>query len=245
MDPTHHPALPSERPDPSVVGDVDALRQKVEQDRQAAAPARRAALDAGPALRDSDAADACLCSCHPRGEDRALHDGGVSCPCQQSPQERSASRERLFAVLAELSAAQDVRAQAEQAAVAAAAADLGLAQVSAGGAAPYQVEGVCDGLFFVLRERHGQFDVRVPDEQAGPDADPREAQVGYYRIAAGDAEQLYGDRDDLARPVYVAARAVRRYLARLSCTHAHTPAGSRVCCGCGMELVDAARWVRG
>lgn len=59
--------------------EAEKIRADAQAEREASRPARRAALAAGPGLRDIESALECHCSCHPRPADAELHDGGVSC----------------------------------------------------------------------------------------------------------------------------------------------------------------------
>ena len=70
---------------------AERVRKEAEQ-----RPARLAAVRTGPSLRDLKAAADCGCSCHPRTADVDLHDGGPSCPCQQTPEERQQAWKELF-----------------------------------------------------------------------------------------------------------------------------------------------------
>ena len=66
-----------------------AAAWRAERDRRDAElrPSRLAAVCAGPPVRDPDAAADCHCSCHPKPADAELHDGGLSCGCQLTPEE--------------------------------------------------------------------------------------------------------------------------------------------------------------
>ena len=74
---------------------TEALVRRAELDAasEALIPAKRSALQAGPVLRDFEAAVGCGCSCHPKPASPDSHDGGVTCYCQQTKAERKAAFE--------------------------------------------------------------------------------------------------------------------------------------------------------
>lgn len=87
----------------------------------------QAELAAGPELRDIESALECHCSCHPRPADAELHDGGVSCLCQDTAEQRKDRREvrvESLAVLRDGSADAAQRRQDNQRRFAATAAEL-------------------------------------------------------------------------------------------------------------------------
>ena len=204
-------------------------------------PARRAAIAAGPALRDLEAAVTCFCSCHPRPADPRLHEGGVSCPCQLTDAERAESLESLRGVLSESSAVQesydsDMRRRAHDAAL-----RLQVELRDIGGAAPFVVRGVADGRGFYLRERHDLWSV-VSAPEDDPSADPwsRDHKVPVIEVASGDSRSL--EQDGVFDPVYafeVAVNAVRLFLLRRSCAHENA---GRFCPACGVEVSQADAW---
>ena len=76
--------------------EVEAWRAERTRREAELRPARLAAVRTGPSLRDLDAAADCGCGCHPRAADVDLHDGGPSCPCQKTPEERQQAWKELF-----------------------------------------------------------------------------------------------------------------------------------------------------
>ncbi|MGY1709158.1 hypothetical protein ACI8AC_06560 [Geodermatophilus sp. SYSU D00758] len=100
----------------------------------------------GIVLRDPVAALDCVCGCHPR-LDLAVHGGAgqAGCGCQQTPEERQAAVQRLFASPAETRPElEQLRAEEEQA-LAARAAELGVQVRIAVGAAPFVLAGRSTG----------------------------------------------------------------------------------------------------
>ncbi len=229
------PAVPS-GPDPEAVARIEQMRADHRQAQEAAAPARKAALLAGPKLRNLDAALACVCGCHPRGPDLTLHKGGVACPCQQTPEERRAALDELLS-LAEgigdpVADNDDALREAGEA--------LGLQLDVAGGIAPFQLAGRCDGVRFALRARHDVYRIYVPDPLEG-DIDPSDPCVARWLIDSGDDAQLF-DPEEPGRPVRLAAAAVRRFVVQQRCVPTHGTRDSRACPDCGAELQPADTW---
>jgi hypothetical protein len=137
-------------------------------------PARLAAVRTGPALRDLQAAADCGCSCHPRAADVDLHDGGPSCPCQKTPEERQQAWKELVEELEALGPDPGIESGAVELAQRATA--LGVSAQWRLTAAPFVITGQVDGRGFYLRERHGHYRVTVAfDDDAA--ADPWELPV--------------------------------------------------------------------
>lgn len=207
-------------------------------------PARLAALQTGPALRDLESAADCGCSCHPRAADVDLHGGGVSCPCQLTPQERDQVWKDLFEELDALGP--DPGRQAAEEELAEQARALGVTARWAVTAAPFVITGHVDGRGFYLRERHGDYRVTVATDE-DPTADPwtLPAERPTADIAEGTEEDLT-DADggcDPARALTVAVDAVRTFLSRRQCAH-EQPRDERhlFCSLCGIRLADADAW---
>jgi hypothetical protein len=204
-------------------------------------PARRAAIAAGPALRDLEAAVTCFCSCHPRPADPRLHEGGVSCPCQLTDAERAESLESLRGVLSESSEAQESYETEMRRRVDEAATRLGAEIRDIGGAAPFVIRGVVDGRGFYLRERHDLWSVVIaPDDDPLSDPWARDREVPVIEVASGESATL--EKEGVFDPVHaleVAVNAVRIFLLRRSC--AHDKAG-RFCPACGVEVAQADAW---
>jgi hypothetical protein len=223
----------------------DRMRQEHADQRRRARPARRAAIVAGPTLRDIDAAVDCACGCHPRPADADLHDGGSTCPCQLTPEERRARWEAFLATSARLAeeAGAAERAAAEAAELEAEAVTLGVTARVTVSACPFVVVGTCDGRDFYLRERHGSYRVTIaPDDAPGSDpwnAEPTEPSID---IAAGDEyELLAGGRLSTAAALRVAVGAVRTAVARNACRHSDAGDGA-FCPTCGVPMREAEAW---
>jgi hypothetical protein len=101
--------------------------------------------------------------------------------------------------------------------VAAAAVELGVTLEMFGGVAPYQILGQVDGVRFYLRERHGEWELTVPDDTSGDDGDPVPTR-GTCTIAHGTEDDLY-DPDDATAPLRRCVDEVRRHLRRRACPH--------------------------
>lgn len=132
---------------------------------------------------------------------------------------------------------------------------LGAEVLNFGGEAPFEMEGSVDGVRFFLRERWGTYEVRVPDEEAGDDADPADTRNGVYVIDEGCDTDLYGHFGcedpgcskensgyDPVQPLRVAVRAVRRYLRQRSCDHSEQQPEDVACAQCGTHLTDPLEW---
>lgn len=184
-------------------------------------------------ITDIGAAAACLCSCHPTPADVEMH-GGKVCSCQKTEEQRRADQEEALQELQKHSGATREAVQAELDALRRVAADLGATIEQAGGAAPYQILGQVDSVRFYLRERHDEWSLQIPDEQAGDLGSPVGTANGVYTIAEGDAAELY-DPADPAKPLRVAVDTVRAHLARRSCRHE----GARAFCpDCGLRTTE-------
>ena len=221
--------------------EVSRIRDSVEERRNAEEPARRAMLASGPSLRDIEAAVACGCSCHPRPAETHLHDGGVSCPCQSSVEERAVALDVLREHLQEASTGEFAYEERMREVMDAAAGRLGVTIRHAGGWAPFVVTGVVDGRGFYLRERHDCWSVEIaPDDD--PLADPYvlSSDVPTIVVAEGVSEALEVDGAfDTVRALEVAVHAVRLFLLRRDCAHAHA---QRFCPLCGVEVAAATAW---
>ncbi|MGH3815820.1 MAG: hypothetical protein ACRDUV_25785 [Pseudonocardiaceae bacterium] len=225
---------------------AQAEERRAEQARKDAQqrPARLAALRTGPALRDLDAAADCGCSCHPRLAELELHDGGVACPCQKTPEERTQAWDDLFA---EIDArGPDPGVEAGETELARAAEALGVCARWRCLAAPFVITGRVDGRGFYLRERHGDYCVTVADDD-DPAADPWElpAERSTLDIAEGSEEDLLGPEGGfcLTQALTVAVDAVRTFLARRACSHEQPWHEEHVFCSrCGVRFAEADRW---
>ena len=224
-------------------------RDQVEREaaRESARPARRAAILAGPVLRDVEAAVECLCSCHPRPAEIDRHDGGQSCPCHETEDERAA-RMKAFRDVWNEDIEQEYRDEEQyfdeqRELLAAEAKALGVEASIQVWAAPHVSVGVCDGRGFYLRERHGSYRVTIaPDDDPGSDpwiAEPTEPSID---IADGDECELEGDgRFSWVISLRVAVQAVRTAIARNACEHRRIES-EPFCPSCGVRIDDAAAW---
>lgn len=221
--------------------EIAKLRTDLAAARIAQEPARRAALAAGPQLRDLEAAVACGCSCHPRPADLNLHQGGVACPCQLTAEERKESFNDLLGILSEASASEasyesDMRRRADEAAQ-----GLNVEIREIGGGAPFVIRGVVDGRGFYLRERHDLWSVVIsPDDDPLLDPWTLDRSIPVIEVASGDSVAL--ERDAVFDPVYaleIAVNAVRIFLLRRSCRHENA---ARFCPDCGVEMSQADAW---
>ena len=237
------PPSPAERA--LLAADAQAQREKFDAEREALKPARLAALAAGPLLRDLDAAVECSCACHPTPPSPNSHDGGATCHCQQTYDERIAARRALFDDLGDWDAEREweerVNAELQSEAVA-----LGVSAAIVVQAAPMVISGVCDGRAFYLRERHGSWGVTIaPDDEplVDPWASPLDAPS--IDIASGDATDFQDDdgRSSRGLALRVAVTAVRAALLRNQCAHEEPElATHRFCRFCGVFLAEADAW---
>lgn len=201
---------------------------------------RRALLNAGPVLRDVDAAVECPCGCHPRVGD--LHDGGVTCPCQKTPEEREADMKEFLAAMAELNYDSNFGVQKEE--FDTAAVELGVTDaVIECQAVPTVVSGVVDGRFFYLRERHGTWRVTIaPDDDPLLDVWDHTTIRQGVDIASGSEDDLYPEEGQFsfAHVLEFAVQVVRDYLRRNVCSHAASRAcvHANFCPTCGVRLAD-------
>lgn len=198
-------------------------------------PARLAAVRAGPPLRDPDAAADCHCGCHPKPADAEQHDGGRSCGCQLTPEERHLAVKEFTAQLSSLGLDDGIRSG--EAELAQRAAELGVSATWRLVAAPFVITGNVDGRGFYLRERHGSYRVTIaPDDDPGADPWELPAERLTLDIAGGDDDDLTdpGGGCDVAHALTVAVHAVRTYLTRQRCTH-QRPTDPRhlYCAWCG------------
>ena len=219
--------------------EIERLQRQHQERTAALAPARRAALEAGPPLRDLEAAVRCQCGCHPRPAEPSLHDGGVTCSCQATDAERAAARDALLVYLAELGESPiESLIDRESSSW---ADELGIELISIGGAAPFVVRGRCDGRGFYLRERHDLWRVEIaPDDDATADPWGLDPYASTIIVAEGSSSDFETDgRFDPKRALEVAVDSVRLFLARRDCAH---PGAERFCPHCGVDMREASRW---
>lgn len=236
----NHPVTISDEEQQAAADYARQIRKQRDAARAANAPARKAAIETGPELRDIDAAVDCHCGCHPRPAERTLHEGGTTCPCQMTPEERTVALEQLFATLEQLAELDDENDERQQQ-IAHEAARLGVELTHCGGGAPFVIRGHVDGRGFFLRERHDLWRVEIAPDQT-PNIDPWTAarDVPTITVAYGDSSELdQNGRFDPAHALRVAVDAVRLFLQRRSCPHTNA---ARFCPACGVEVEHADEW---
>lgn len=186
-------------------------------------------------LRDVPAALECVCACH--GEDDTLHDGGITCPCQLTKDERVAAMDEALREISEWHADPEyvaVREAAENE-FAAVAGELGATIERHGGGAPYVITGSVDGQTFYFRERSDWWTVEIGDPKDG----------GSWRYDTASILVAEGSSDDLTGAGYetlalrLAVQAVRSFLARRACAHLGEGAW---CQDCGVKRSEADLW---
>ena len=236
------PYLDNPEIDPEVLAESKASAEAwIEQNRakrEAEIPARLAILAIGPQLRDVQEALGCHCACHPRPADMDLHDGGSSCPCQQTEEQRAESREELHRVLASLRGRfEDETDTVEEDARQFAAQQLGVEVKQYGGMAPFVITGVVDGYSFYLRERHENYRIVI----AGDDDPLADVYWGHppsaLVIAAGTEDDLGASYDDVETVLTFVVSTIRMFLLRKTCAHL---LGSNFCSNCGVALTNLA-----
>jgi hypothetical protein len=240
-----HPRIERpQKPDPTssaeLAAEMTVLREAHQNQVEAAAPIRRAVLAAGPALRDIEAAVTCHCSCHPRPAETTLHDGGSTCPCQQTPEERRSALESLLETFEEFAPSAQEQQEREQR-IEQTSSELDIELDAIGGGAPFVIRGRVDGRAFVLRERHDHWTVRIAgDENPGACPWTGGPDMTTILVAEGDSEQFAerGSFDEL-RALRTAVDAVRLFLLRRICTHDRS---GRYCQDCGVAISDAELW---
>lgn len=178
-----------------------------------------ALLHAGPPLRDYDKALECPCGCHPRVSD--THSGGTNCPCQQTPEEKAAARQNLLDLLSYAHAHDTREKDDNELAKAADELHVTQARIEVGGA-PFVITGIVDGRAFYLRERHGTYRIVLAPE-TNPLADLWIERIdNEITIAKGSESDLYnGQQFSPGHALRVTVRAIRSYLTRQTCPHAH------------------------
>lgn len=212
------------------------LRMKLEhqQERDRERARKPAFLQLGPKLPNMDAAVDCFCSCHPRPEG-TLHEGGVTCGCQRTPEQRSASIKEFLKDLAEFtedSSSHDFCAEIESRAKAEGA-HMEVVII----AAPFVVTGTVDGRAFYLRERHGSYRICMADDTQETDLWGNQDATTVL-VAEGDEAELRGEDGQSSADKIVAliVNSVRIGLRRLECPHTSTTVDSDFCPRCGTQL---------
>jgi hypothetical protein len=207
--------------------------------------------------------DPCRCSCHPQLPSPETHDGGASCSCRLTAEERQQRSHQWLAALERHhatpeAAAARARRDAEQDEVAAwLAGEPDVVVSSFGGWAPEQWRGSIDGHSFYFRERHDQWRIeldlrptgRVVQMWTGGDLDdeashePRELDEGDV-VAEGVVDVPGYGRTPVERATFI-VRTIRDHLRRERCTvhvdglaglSQHLGARPRFCPACGTPL---------
>ena len=209
-----HWTPPSEEEQAASRDRIGAYRRKREVAAERSAPVRRRLLETGPPLRDVDAALACHDSCHPTVDVTDHHQGGTTCTCQQSEEERAEHRRRFFEDRPRIDLGtrwQEQRADADRV-----AAELGVEVEQIGGLAP-QITATVDGRSFSLRARHEVFSLVL-----APEHDPGLFTGGDSCWGVGEIEIATGDEDELgswAEALAFCVRRVRDHLRQRGCDH--------------------------
>lgn len=218
---------------------AEERRQQQKVEREQSEPARRAALATGPPLSDERAALDCFCSCHPRPAQLTLHEGGVSCSCQLTKEQRAAALDKLWASTAPLREVFEKEGNTLEEV----ADELGVQLFSFFPAAPTVISGVVDGRGFYFRERHDFFQVVVaPDDdpecdlwQAPPSTPKIIVLEGHVSSIAAPNGRGAGSIENFFR---VTVNEVRLFLLRRECVHADA---KRFCPVCGVEIQSLAQ----
>lgn len=240
-------------PQPRRAGAADGEQTPITAGRQAVATVtsiararmeRGALLAQGPELRDLSAAIDCSCACHPRAADMDLHDGGTSCYCQLTREQRQHRFAEFEAASAELRERDRPSRDAARARFDAAAAELGVEANIECLAAPFAITGRCDGLSFFLRARHGLYRVELATD---PDCESlwHDGNAHSVEVASGDDEDLAagsGGAPSAAVALRVAVDAIRTATRRAGCDHEQPTDPSHLYCRrCGIELARVER----
>ena len=215
---------------------IAEMRSEIEAEWAAQEPVRRMLVESVAGIKDVEAAVECRCSCH--GKPGKLHDRGVSCPCQQSEEERQAALDSLWSWNSEEAAEWEAKRGEADRVFQAEAARLGVEIESHGGMAPYVICGVCDGRAFFLRERHDIWRVEIGSDQE-PLVNPwgggdRESIV----VGEGLSEAFAGEDFEI-EALRTAVSAVRTFIERRRCEHTQ---GGTWCSNCGVRLEEAEKW---
>ena len=195
---------------------------------------RLKALLSGPSLKDVSKAQSCSCSCHPRPASMALHNGGVSCPCQMTPQERQEATQRFFDKTKDLYEELAHQHRSDRIQAEALALSLNCTLMHFGCGAPFVISGIVDKHGFYLRERHDIYSIVVSLEAGfSQDLWLSDDSVGVVSVASGTTDDLLTDGSfDSLKALKTAVSAVRLYVLRLSCKHENT---GRFCPQCGID----------
>lgn len=206
-------------------------------------------------LRDVEAALDCLCSCHtrwfgqpsnaryPGTKDKdPHHDGGKSCPCQRTEEERKQSSldfrkwlDEHHRWLEESGIAQAQRrdkAEAEELALSYGFSEWKFLSI----AAPLQWEGTYQGDYIYFRERHGTWRLERSESKDAEDETV---------IARGHEGEFAPDKDWMDNGTEgIVTRSVRMALEHLDvnqrqngCEHARATEDDVFCRDCGQRIV--------
>ena len=224
---------------------AEEWRREREEAAAASAPTRRRLLEAGPPLRDVEAAMACHESCHPRVDVTDRCGGGTACRCQWTEEEAAEAarrQERWWEEWRATTAARPDPDDGQQAEADAAAERLGVDVVEIGGVFPFTIRASVDGRSFHLRDKHGMTLELAPEDD--PDlfvSNELRWGVGEIEIASGDEGSMTGR---WAEALTFAVTRVRDYLRQQGCDH-ELDGGApdprhRFCPRCGSRLRDDA-----
>lgn len=194
--------------------------------------AKRDALSCGPALSNLDAALDCGCSCHPRPAASALHDGGLSCPCQKTPAQRRADLDEALALLSDIGKASKRGMDKLRAAASDMAREIGLDLLRLDVSVPFVVSGSLDGRSFYLRERHDVYDVLMSEDTSfSGDLWLADASTPVVVIRSGVSEDISSDGSiDPLLALSRCAMWVKDAILKENCLH---PVSGRFCADCG------------
>lgn len=222
---------------------ADAMRRERDEAAAASAPMRRRLLEAGPPLRDVDAAMACYDGCHPSVDVTDRCRGGTTCRCQWTEEEAAEAargQERWWEEWRATVAARPRADDGQQAEADAVAERLGVHVVEIGGIFPFTIRASVDGRSFHLRDKHGMTLELAPEDE--PDlfvSDELRWGVGEIEIADGDEGSMTGS---WSKALTFAVTRVRDYLRQQGCDHTvdgrRPDPWHRFCSRCGSRLRD-------
>jgi len=226
------PLDPAQREELMELLEISETAMQAKRERRA-----RALAGMENTLRDVSAARDCACTCHDEGGN--FHDGGITCPCQQTQEERKAA---LDEALKALSTWQDDPAyqaarDAAEAEFAAESDALGVRIDRHGGGAPYVIEGEIDGQRFYFRERGDWWTVEISDLKNG---EPWRYDTASILVGEGTGDTLTdaGEQYEI-KALQIAVEAVRTFLARRACAHLGE---GPWCAACGVKRSEAELW---
>lgn len=203
----------------------------------------------GMGLKDLNAAVECMCSCHPNPGDVSLHDNGLSCNCQLTPEERKIKTNELFETLQMLGENDSLTEFNENNRKNAftKAQELGITLESIGGLAPFTLDGIINNRRVYVRARHEVYainlatpedplaDISFDKEHIIVEEGPEWVLFPEYNTNVDESIPL--DYMQYAKVVEYVTNAVRGYLLRETCKHPRSN-GFNFCPECGTQLRD-------